>query len=276
MTGGERQTAPTQWTIHDECLVDDTAPAALPETLGRLLMTALHARDRGAAVPDPLRELHLGQVRMSAQVGELGAQRCPHLPRVTTPMMRAPKRIAVIGSAGSGKSTVAATLARSLGLPLIHLDEHYYRAGWEPLSMSEWRSVHDELVAGAAWVMDGNYKSTLPARLRATDTVVFLDSPGWLCLWRVLVRRLRWLGRRAPGMADGCVERLDRRTPQFLRYVWGYPRTMRPQVLGLLADRAHGAQVVHLASRGQVRRFLAALPPAAGGLSTSHSVQELS
>jgi adenylate kinase family enzyme len=154
---------------------------------------------------------------------------------------------------------VAGRLAGGLGLPVVHLDEHYYRAGWEPLSMAEWRSVHDRLVAGTAWVMDGNYRSTLPVRLRASDAVVFLDLPRLMCLWRVLVRRLRWLGRRAPGMADGCVERLDRRTPQFLRYVWRYPRTMRPEVLSLLAEHAHGAQVVHLTSRAQVRRFLADL-----------------
>ena len=72
--------------------------------------------------------------------------------------------------------------------------------------------------------MDGNYSSTLAARLSRADTVVFLDMPTALCLWRVLCRTLRHLmdiGRTRDDMAKGCLERSDW---PFLKYVYSYRR----------------------------------------------------
>jgi adenylate kinase family enzyme len=39
------------------------------------------------------------------------------------------KRIAVIGGGGAGKTYLAHRLGRALGLPVIHLDAHYYGPG---------------------------------------------------------------------------------------------------------------------------------------------------
>src|SRR4051812_43283485 len=54
------------------------------------------------------------------------------------------------------------------------------------------------------WIMDGNYSGTLAARLSRADTIVFLDMPTALCLWRVLCRTLRHIGRTRDDMAKGC------------------------------------------------------------------------
>ncbi len=40
------------------------------------------------------------------------------------------KRVMVIGGPGSGKSTLARRLHAISGLPLFHLDQLYWRAGW--------------------------------------------------------------------------------------------------------------------------------------------------
>jgi adenylate kinase family enzyme len=65
------------------------------------------------------------------------------------------RRVVVLGCAGSGKSTVAAGLARRTGLPLVHLDEHYWRPGWTAPPDDVWRAAQRRLVAGPAWVLDG-------------------------------------------------------------------------------------------------------------------------
>ena len=47
------------------------------------------------------------------------------------------KRIAVIGAGGAGKPRLARTLGQALGLPVVHLDAHYYGPGWQPLPTVE-------------------------------------------------------------------------------------------------------------------------------------------
>lgn len=164
----------------------------------------------------------------------------------------------MIGSGGAGKSTLAARLGERLGLPVVHLDARYWRPGWAPTPEPEWRATVARLAAADAWVVDGNYGGTLDLRLARCDAVVFLDLPRWLCVARVLRRALRYAGRTRPDMAPGCPERL---TWEFVRWVWDYPRTRRPDILRRLAELAPGTRVTVLRSRAAVARFLAGLGP---------------
>lgn len=92
------------------------------------------------------------------------------------------QRVLVIGSGGSGKSTVAKEIARRLRLPLVHLDALYWQPGWRATQKSAWERVVHELIVAPSWVMDGNYGGTLDVRLARCDTVVFLDVPRVVCL----------------------------------------------------------------------------------------------
>ncbi len=123
-------------------------------------------------------------------------------------------RVLVDGMMGSGKSTFARALAARTGLPLIHLDVHYWKPGWARPSDDEWRARQRTLLAGEAWIIDGNYNETLALRLERADTVVVLDTPWWLCASRALVR-----GVRTPvgQMPEGCVDSRRRR----MRDEWG-------------------------------------------------------
>ena len=163
------------------------------------------------------------------------------------------QRVLVIGSGGAGKSPFAARLGAATGLPVVHLDAYYWRAGWDPTPADEWTRTVDALAAGDAWVMDGNYGGTLDRRLAACDTVVFLDLPRLLCVWRIVARWLRHLGRTRPDMAPGCPERM---TWEFLRWGWHYPRDRRPTVLRKLDALAPPRRAVVLRTRGAVEAFL--------------------
>lgn len=168
------------------------------------------------------------------------------------------KRILIIGSSGSGKSTLARRVGARLGLEVVHLDAHYWRAGWVETPKAEWPAKLAGLLGGDAWVMDGNYSATLEQRLAACDAVVLLDLPRALCLWGVLKRSLVYRGRTRPDMAPGCPERPSL---ALLRFVWQYPTRSRPKVLGLLAAHAEGRRIFRLRSRREVEEFLAALQP---------------
>lgn len=163
------------------------------------------------------------------------------------------RRVLVIGSGGAGKSTFARTLGARTGLPVIHLDACYWRAGWDPTPPDEWKQVVRELVARETWVMDGNYGGTLDARLAACDTVVFLDPPRLVCLWRVVRRWTQHRGSARPDMAPGCDEQLSL---EFLRWVWGYPAKQRPAILRRLSALSAGQRAVILRSTSDVATFL--------------------
>ena len=87
------------------------------------------------------------------------------------------KRVAVIGPPGAGKTTFARRLADKTGLPLIHLDAHFWNPGWVPTPREEWRARHAELLSPDEWIIDGVYPGTLEERVAAADTVIFLDVP---------------------------------------------------------------------------------------------------
>src|SRR5262245_7028085 len=168
------------------------------------------------------------------------------------------KRVLIIGSGGSGKSTLARQLGERLGLPVIHLDAHYWNPGWVATPPEEWQKRVQRLIAEPEWVMDGNYGGTLDIRLAAADTVVFLDLPRIVCLWRIVTRAARYWGRTRPDIAPNCRERLDW---EFVVWVWTYPDRRRPDILKRLRE-LDLTRVAVLRSQNVVDRFVAGLDSA--------------
>ena len=74
-------------------------------------------------------------------------------------------RVVITGLAGSGKSTFALALAARSGLPVLHLDLSFWKPGWVAPSETEWRDKQRGVLAGDAWIADGNYHETLDLRL---------------------------------------------------------------------------------------------------------------
>jgi adenylate kinase family enzyme len=163
-------------------------------------------------------------------------------------------RVAVLGCGGSGKTHLANRLGALLGLSVTHLDALYYDANWNPLPHDEFAALQRKLVNQPRWLIEGNYAATLPIRLGAADSVIFLDLPAVTCLAGIAQRRWRYRGGQHAH--DGVYDRI---TVGFVRYVCSYRKTMRPRVQALLADHAGKARVITLTSRRQAARFLAHL-----------------
>lgn len=119
------------------------------------------------------------------------------------------KRVLIIGPCGSGKSTLARELAPRMGLPLVHMDQLGWQAGWVETEKAELHARLAAVVAQDEWLIEGNYGSVLAPRLERADTVIYLDFPIRLCLWRLVRRIVGHRGRSRPDMPEGCPERFD-------------------------------------------------------------------
>ena len=98
------------------------------------------------------------------------------------------RRIAVVGTSGSGKTTFAGALAARLGLPHIELDALFWEPGWVEPDLATFRTRVREAIAPDEWVLDGNYSRVRDLHAARADTIVWLDLSLRVCLWRVARR----------------------------------------------------------------------------------------
>ena len=164
------------------------------------------------------------------------------------------KRVLVIGSPGAGKSTLATRLAALTGLPLVHLDQEHWSAGWVEPEPVTFRDKMAAIIARPRWIIDGNYGATIEQRLARADTVIHLDFPAWLCVARIVKRVLGSYGQVRPDMAEGCPERFDL---EFLLYTARFSSGPGPRTKRKL--EGFGGTYVRLARPADARRFLAGL-----------------
>ena len=166
------------------------------------------------------------------------------------------RKILIIGPGGAGKSTLAHQLGELLGIEVLHLDKLYWQPGWIEMPKPEWLRTVEELLSRDAWIMDGNYSGTLDIRYEACDTVIFMDMPRTLCIWRVLKRALMYRNKSRPDMAEGCPEKLSL---EFILWIWNYPKRTKPKIVRMLESNLQAKKIVWLRSESDVKSFLAAL-----------------
>lgn len=85
------------------------------------------------------------------------------------------KRINVIGTTGSGKSTFSKSLADKLGHPYIQMDQLFWKPNWQEPTDDEFFPKVTEAVSAETWVLDGNYTRTNPIKWQYVDTIIWLD-----------------------------------------------------------------------------------------------------
>jgi len=149
------------------------------------------------------------------------------------------RRVVIIGPGASGKSTLALQLGEITGLPVVELDQVFWRPGLVHTPRDEWVAVQQRLVEKNEWILDGDLGpyDAVEVRLRAADTVLFLDFSLVRCAWRA-ARRSR--------------ERLD-----FWLWLLRYRRRGRPFLLEAIGDNAGKAECHVLRNPAAVRRFVA-------------------
>jgi hypothetical protein len=153
------------------------------------------------------------------------------------------KRVVIIGRGASGKSTLAMRLGEITGLPVIELDKIFWRPGLVATPRDKWVVVQERLVAGYGWIIDGDLGpyDAVEVRLRAADTIIFLDFSLLRCAWRAI--------RRSPERAD------------FWCWLLTYRYQSRPILEDAFAKHATNADVQVFRGPQALGRFVANVAP---------------
>ena len=102
------------------------------------------------------------------------------------------KRISVVGSSGSGKTTVSRRLAQALSVPHVELDALHWGADWRAATNDELSERVGAAIASERWVVDGNYWSKIGAQVwTEADTVVWVSPRRWRATWQSVTRTVR-------------------------------------------------------------------------------------
>ena len=163
-------------------------------------------------------------------------------------------RVCVIGSPGSGKSTLSKVLAEKLNLPLTHLDAVLWQPNWVLPSAEQRKQIHDDIISQPMWLIDGMWRSLVADRFSRATVVIYLDYNRFLCLNRAYKRYKKGDHSRSD-IAQGCIEKFD---SEFFNFIFTFPNRMRPKLYKL---EKQNSQITYLNLRSpkQTQDFLSQL-----------------
>jgi len=164
------------------------------------------------------------------------------------------RRIILVGCGGSGKSWTAKRIAEITGYRLFHLDKEFWQSGWVMPSREERAVRQQTMIAGDAWIIDGNYDANMVARFAAADLVIFLDINRIVCLVSAMLRAGKERGDMPDGLKEPSMFSKDAR--DFYKWIWSYPTTGRRTVLAL-HQQYQDTAFLRVQTRRQMTRLLA-------------------
>lgn len=161
------------------------------------------------------------------------------------------KKIVIIGSPGSGKTTLARLLKQKTQLPTYHLDSLFWRDNWKKTSRDSWIKIQNNLVQLPEWIIDGNYTATLEIRITAADTIIFLDYPTYLCTYRVIKRMFKNHNKKRADLANN-IERINL---DIIFFTLLFKKRNRIPILNLL-NQQYDKHIFILKNKNDLKNFI--------------------
>ena len=161
-------------------------------------------------------------------------------------------RIAIIGNAGGGKSTLARKLRDSLRLPLHSIDQLQWLPGWRAAPKNEFLEAHMKMIAEPRWIIDGwGDFDVIEERFHRSDTIVLVDYPLRRHYWWAAKRQFMCLFRPRIDGPPGCP--MLPMTWPLLKMIWAIDKHAMPRVRALVFARRDQKKVFHIRTLTELR-----------------------
>ena len=145
------------------------------------------------------------------------------------------KRIMIFGKPGAGKSTLALKLHSTLGLPLYHLDRHFFTHRWTKRNYDDFMRIQHELVNQESWIIDGNCTRSLETRYRRSDVCIYFNFPRRRCLLGIFKRLLH----KDPAIQDRAQDCYEKITWELISYLWTFEIRVHDAIANLCTQYPH-------------------------------------
>lgn len=101
------------------------------------------------------------------------------------------KKINVIGTSGSGKSTFSQLLAKKLNAKYIEMDLLYWQPNWQESNDNDFFEKLSTEIKSDSWVLDGNYSRSQSIKWKTADTIIWLDYGFFRTFYQVFFRSIK-------------------------------------------------------------------------------------
>lgn len=163
-------------------------------------------------------------------------------------------RVAIIGNAGGGKTTLAIKLGKALRISVYPIDKIQWKPNWQRTSLAELKKKHDEILTTGKWIIDGWGSWDLIAeRFKASDTIIFVDFPIHIHYWWSFKRQIKSIIVPRSDLPENCP--MLPKTWELIRVMRLIHRQMRPQLKNMIASFSEGRQIIVIRSPKELRRF---------------------
>ncbi|MBB3285391.1 MULTISPECIES: adenylate kinase [unclassified Rhizobium] len=144
-------------------------------------------------------------------------------------------RVAILGNAGGGKSTLARRLGEKHAIPHFEIDTFLWREGWVPAPLEIYTAKHERIIAGESWVIDGlGHRNSIQARIDRATEIILVDMPLWMHFWLAAERQIAWQSGKlehAPGGLSAMPPTRD-----LFRTIWEIEQDWMPDIRRLCTE----------------------------------------
>ena len=171
------------------------------------------------------------------------------------------KKINVIGTTGSGKTTFSLKLSSALSIPYVQLDQLFWKPNWEESSDDEFLPKVVKVVREDAWVLDGNFSRTTEIKWQSADTVIWLDYSYFTTLKQLLYRTIQRIVSRQElwpntNNRESFKKSFFDKSSILLWFFQNYNKNRKKYLKAMNSNQFPHLNFVHLTSPKQAQVFL--------------------